>query len=83
MAASCPCCPVARATRLTASAGIAPNKLLAKIASDINKPNNQFVMSFDKEEIFQYMRSHSVRKIPGVGKVCDLNAQSVRDVFFK
>ena len=31
--------------RITASAGIAPNKMLAKIASDWNKPNGQFVIT--------------------------------------
>src|SRR6266550_5961617 len=31
-----------RKTKLTASAGIGPNKLIAKIASELNKPNGQF-----------------------------------------
>ena len=52
-------------TRLTASAGIAPNKMLAKIASDWRKPNGQFAVTPDKIEAF--MRDLPVRKIWGVG----------------
>jgi len=53
--------------KLTASAGIAPNKLLAKIASDWNKPNGQLVITPD--EIKNFMRPLKVTKIFGVGKV--------------
>jgi DNA polymerase-4 len=53
--------------RLTASAGIAPNKFLAKIASDWHKPNGQFVIP--PEAIEEFMIELSVKKIPGVGKV--------------
>jgi DNA polymerase IV len=56
-------------TQLTASAGIAPNKCLAKIASDWNKPNGQFVIT--PVEISPFMQHLSVRKIPGVGKVTE------------
>jgi len=52
-------------TRLTASAGIAPNKMLAKIASDWRKPNGQFAITPDQVEIF--LRDLPVRKIWGVG----------------
>jgi DNA polymerase-4 len=52
---------------LTASAGIAPNKLLAKIASDWNKPNGQLVIIPD--EIRSFMQTLPVEKIFGVGKV--------------
>jgi DNA polymerase-4 len=52
---------------LTASAGIAPNKLLAKIASDLNKPNGQFTISPD--EIEEFIKKIPVEKIHGVGKV--------------
>ncbi|RAP59703.1 DNA polymerase IV [Oleiagrimonas sp. MCCC 1A03011] len=54
-------------TRLTASAGIAPNKFLAKIASDWNKPNGQFVIRPNQVEAF--LTPLEVGKIPGVGKV--------------
>jgi DNA polymerase-4 len=52
-------------TRLTASAGIAPNKMLAKIASDWRKPNGQFAITPDQVEIF--IRDLPVRKLWGVG----------------
>ncbi len=52
-------------TRLTASAGIAPNKMLAKIASDWRKPNGQFAITPDQIDAF--MRELPVRKIWGVG----------------
>lgn len=53
--------------RLTASAGIAPNKFLAKVASDWNKPNGQWVIAPDQVEPF--IRDLPVGKIFGVGKV--------------
>ncbi|WP_089024822.1 DNA polymerase IV [Pseudocolwellia agarivorans] len=52
---------------LTASAGIAPNKFLAKIASDENKPNGQCVITPDK--VNDFVEKMSLSKIPGVGKV--------------
>ena len=54
-------------TKLTASAGIAPNKYLAKIASDWNKPNGQYVISPSQVDAFIF--SLPVCKLPGVGKV--------------
>ncbi|WP_199221128.1 DNA polymerase IV [Coraliomargarita sinensis] len=52
-------------TGLTASAGIAPNKLVAKIASDWNKPDGQLVVPPSKVEDF--MRDLPVKKIWGIG----------------
>ncbi|MEN8661397.1 MAG: DNA polymerase IV [Lentimonas sp.] len=52
-------------TGLTASAGIAPNKLIAKIASDWNKPNSQCVVS--PSRIDEFMHPLPVRRIWGVG----------------
>lgn len=52
-------------TGLTASAGIGPNKLVAKIASDWNKPNGQCLVSPSKVDLF--MRNLPVRRIWGVG----------------
>ncbi|MCL4146502.1 UNVERIFIED_CONTAM: hypothetical protein GTU68_044244, partial [Idotea baltica] len=56
-------------TGLTASAGIAPNKFLAKIASDLNKPNGLSVIMPD--EIYDFLTNLPVRKIPGIGKVAE------------
>lgn len=50
---------------LTASAGIAPNKFLAKIASDENKPNGQCVVA--PEDISTFVENLSLKKIPGIG----------------
>lgn len=52
---------------LTASAGIAPVKFLAKIASDMNKPNGQFVIP--PQSVDEFVHSLELAKIPGVGKV--------------
>ncbi|AQP99218.1 DNA polymerase IV [Pseudoalteromonas aliena] len=55
------------ATGLTASAGIAPIKFIAKIASDENKPNGQFVVL--PNEVDGFLAQLPLGKIPGVGKV--------------
>jgi len=52
---------------LTASAGVAPIKFIAKIASDMNKPNGQFVVTPD--EVDSFINELPLNKIPGVGKV--------------
>lgn len=54
-------------TGLTASAGIGPNKLIAKIASDWEKPNGQFEAK--EEDVAAFMKSLPVRRIWGVGPV--------------
>lgn len=60
-------------TGLTASAGIAPNKFLAKIASDWRKPNGQFVIQL--HEIEYFLRDLPVGKVWGVGKKTLLKMQ--------
>ncbi|CDT40980.1 MULTISPECIES: DNA polymerase IV [Vibrio] len=52
---------------LTASAGIAPIKFLAKVASDLNKPNGQFVIP--PQDVQAVIDELPLEKIPGVGKV--------------
>ena len=54
-------------TGLTASAGVAPNKFLAKVASDWNKPDGIFVVK--PHQIQQFIEHLELKKIPGVGKV--------------
>ena len=52
---------VEEATGLTLSAGIAPNRMFAKICSDKNKPNGQFELQFDRFTITRFMRDMPVR----------------------
>ncbi len=57
---------IKRETGLNASAGVAPNKFVAKIASDWRKPNGLFVVQ--PHEILDFLEPLPVRKLPGVGK---------------
>ncbi|TAL86047.1 MAG: DNA polymerase IV [Rhodanobacter sp.] len=56
-------------TGLTASAGVAPNKFLAKIASDWNKPDGLWVIRPHQVEAF--LTPLPVGRLPGVGKVME------------
>ena len=56
-----------QATGLTASAGVAPNKFLAKIASDWHKPNGICVIK--PSQVQNFIQDLQLKKIPGVGKV--------------
>ncbi|GLB37670.1 putative impB/mucB/samB family protein [Lyophyllum shimeji] len=64
-------------TQLTASAGIAPTKMLAKICSDKNKPNGQFELPFEKDAILSFLSDLSIRKVPGVGRVNERLLESI------
>jgi DNA polymerase-4 len=68
---------------LTASAGVAPNKFLAKIASDWRKPDGLFVIQ--PEEVEAFLQPLPVGRLPGVGKVTGeklamLGVQTVADL---
>lgn len=54
-------------TGLTASAGVAPNKLVAKIASEIRKPNGLTVIL--PEQVAAFMRTMPLKRINGIGPV--------------
>ncbi|WP_414649583.1 DNA polymerase IV, partial [Dyella sp.] len=56
-------------TQLTASAGVAPNKFLAKIASDWNKPDGLFVVR--PHQVMSFLAPLPVNRLPGVGKVME------------
>jgi DNA polymerase-4 len=60
---------------LTASAGVAPNKFLAKIASDWRKPNGQFVVR--PHEVQSFLTPLPIGRIPGVGKVTEARMAQV------
>jgi len=68
---------------LTASAGVAPNKFLAKIASDWRKPDGLFVIQ--PEEVDSFLSPLPVGRLPGVGKVMEeklkgIEVQTVADL---
>ena len=74
---------VLRETGLTVSAGVAPNKFLAKIASDENKPDGLFVLPPDK--VITFVNTLPLRRIPGVGqktaeKLAKLGLHQCRDI---
>ncbi|WP_026913793.1 DNA polymerase IV [Christiangramia portivictoriae] len=54
-------------TGLNASAGISVNKFIAKVASDVNKPNGQKTVA--PEEVLEFLEELDIRKFYGVGKV--------------
>lgn len=70
-------------TGLTASAGVAPNKFLAKIASDWHKPNGICIIK--PSQVQHFIRDLPLKKIPGVGKVTqeklkNLNLETLGDL---
>jgi DNA polymerase-4 len=69
--------------KLTASADVAPNKFLAKLASDGRKPDGLFVIQL--EDIDGFLLPLPVGRLPGVGKVTGeklekLGVKTVRDL---
>ncbi|XP_041369519.1 DNA polymerase kappa-like [Gigantopelta aegis] len=81
-------CRIEQRTRLTASAGIASNMMLAKVCSDKNKPNGQYRIQPTRESIMKFIKDLPIRKIPGIGKVSEkmLNGVGVvtcEDLFHK
>lgn len=75
------------ATGLTCSAGIASNFLLAKIASDMNKPNGQHFVGPKEKEIQDFIRPLPIRKVNGIGRVMEktlfgaCGIETVKDLF--
>ena len=70
------------ATQLTCSAGIACNRMLAKIATDVRKPNGQHLVPFNLPAVLDFISPLPVRQVPGIGKVLErtLNAIGVQCV---
>ena len=81
--AECIRAEIFQSTGLTASAGVAPNKFLAKVASDWNKPDGICVIK--PAQVQQFIQHLALKKIPGVGKVMQerlnsLNLQTLGDL---
>lgn len=71
---------------LTCSAGLAPNRLLAKIASDHNKPNGQCIVGPTQTEITAFLHPLAIRKVCGIGRVTEkilkaFGITTVQDIF--
>lgn len=66
---------VKREVGITVSAGVAPNKFLAKIASEWRKPDGLFVVR--PEQVDDFVKALPVRKLHGVGKVTSQKLESM------
>ncbi|XP_069736136.1 DNA polymerase kappa [Phaenicophaeus curvirostris] len=62
---------IEKKTQLTASAGIAPNTMLAKMCSDRNKPNGQYRIAPERQAVLDFLKDLPIRKVPGIGKVTE------------
>lgn len=74
---------IARETRLTASVGVAENKMLAKIATSVRKPDGQFAILPGEAEAF--LAPLPVRKIPGIGpkstrRLAEMGVETIGDL---
>ena len=68
---------VAEKTKITISAGIAANAKIAKIASNRNKPNGQFLVASDRATILAFMRDLPTRKVNGIGRVFERELDAI------
>jgi DNA polymerase-4 len=62
-------------TQLTASAGVGPNKFIAKIVSGMDKPDGLTVVR--PEEVDELLKGLPVRKVPGIGKVTNQKMETL------
>ncbi|KAJ5974970.1 hypothetical protein N7481_008677 [Penicillium waksmanii] len=64
-------------TKISVSAGIAPNAKIAKISSNINKPNGQFRVANERTAVMEFMQSLPCRKVNGIGRVFERELDSI------
>lgn len=64
-------------TKISVSAGIAPNAKIAKISSNINKPNGQFRVANERAAVMEFMKSLPCRKVNGIGRVFERELDSI------
>ncbi|KAI9051831.1 hypothetical protein LZ554_004093 [Drepanopeziza brunnea f. sp. 'monogermtubi'] len=64
-------------TKITISAGIAANAKLAKICSNLNKPNGQFQLPIERNAIMAFMRDLPTRKVNGIGRVFERELDAI------
>ena len=67
-------------TGLTCSAGLSSNFMLAKIASDINKPNGQYFVGPSEHEIIEFVHPLPLRKVCGIGRVMEKTLRGVSQI---
>ena len=75
-------------TKLSASAGIGPNSMIAKVCSDVNKPNGQHMVRGNRAEVEDFLEKTAIRKICGIGPVrtqylTALNINVCKDLWHK
>ena len=68
---------VCERSKITVSAGIAANAKLAKICSNMNKPNGQYRLPADRSSIMEFMRNLPTRKVNGIGRVFERELDAV------
>lgn len=76
-------------TGLTVSAGIGPNKFIAKVAADKNKPNGQYCVPNERKAVMDFTRDLPIRKVPGIGRVTErvatdaYNIHTCKDIYIQ
>lgn len=68
---------VQESTKITISAGIAANGRLAKICSNRNKPNGQYLLPSDRPSIMSFMSTLPTRKVNGIGRVFERELDAI------